>query len=161
MQKSIEIEPIGIIRSPFKNRAGMPVQSASNRAAPGEVRLFPRYAAGIQDLDGFSHIILIYYLHKVEAAKLIVIPFLDTVQRGVFATRAPARPSHIGLSVAEIDKIEENIIYIKKIDALDETPVLDIKPFIPEVDIPRTPIRSGWLENLSKNFSHTSADDRF
>lgn len=161
MQKLIEIEPIGIIRSPFKNKKDMPVQAAGEKAAPAEVCLYPRYTAGIRDLDGFSHIILIYYFHKVETCKLIVTPYLDTHQRGVFATRAPVRPTPIGFSVVEIDRIEENSIYIKKIDVLDETPLLDIKPFIPEVDIPRTPVRTGWLENLSKNFAHTSSDDRF
>lgn len=161
MTKSISFKPIGIIRSPFKNKKDMPIQPTGAKAAPGEIHIYPDYTAGIKDLDGFSHIILLYFFHKAENTSLTVIPYLDTSPRGVFATRSPARPNPIGLSIVEIIEIKNNIIYIKRIDVLDETPILDIKPYIPDVDSPTEPIRTGWLEHLSKNFSEKLSDNRF
>ena len=161
MIENIQFKPVGIIRTPFKSKAGMPIQATGIKAAPGEIHIYPEFAAGIRDIEGFSHIFLIYYFHKVKTAKLTVIPFLDTLPRGVFATRAPARPNPIGLSIVEIDRVVENVIHIKKIDVLDETPLLDIKPFIPAVDTPTSPVRTGWLEKSAKNFPHKKSDNRF
>lgn len=161
MKNSISFTPIGIIRTPFKDKQDMPIQPTGAKAKPGEIHIYPDLIEGIKDLDAFSHIILIYFFHKVETAKLTVIPFLDNSPRGVFATRAPVRPNPIGLSIVEIEKIVKNIIYIKKIDVLDATPLLDIKPFIPAIGIPTGTVRTGWLENLSKNFTGKLADNRF
>jgi tRNA-Thr(GGU) m(6)t(6)A37 methyltransferase TsaA len=161
MHEAISFKPVGIIRTPFKSKAGMPIQPTGVKAAPGEIHIYPEFAAGIRDLEGFSHIILLYYFHKVKTAKLTVIPFLDTSPRGVFATRAPARPNPIGLSIVEIDRVVENVIHIKKIDVLNETPLLDIKPFVPAVDTPNSPVRTGWLEKAAKNFPRKKSDNRF
>jgi tRNA (adenine37-N6)-methyltransferase len=152
--------PIGIIHSPFQGLKGMPIQPASDFSAPGTVEIYQEFSAGLDDLDGFSHIILIYHLHQSQGYKLSVTPFLDTTNHGVFATRAPRRPNPIGLSVVRLNRIEINTLYVENLDILDNTPVLDIKPFIPEVDAPPS-YRLGWLEGAKGRFDTTRADQRF
>lgn len=156
----IEFTPIGVIHSPFSDLAQMPIQSNHNACAAGTVEVFPQYADGLRDLDGFSHIILLYHLHKAAAPRLLVIPFLDTHPHGVFATRAPVRPNPIGLSVVQLSHIDGNLLYVDGLDVLDGTPLLDIKPYIPGFD-ERSEHRIGWLEGVDGKASTTLSDDRF
>ena len=156
----IEYTPIGIIHTPFKELENMPIQPAGAKGIKGTIEIFKDYQDGLEDLEGFSHIILLYHFHHSTGFKLQVVPFMDTELRGVFATRAPRRPNPIGLSVVELDKIENGVLYIRNVDILDGTPLLDIKPYVPEFDAP-TGISLGWLEQVRKTVSHRKSDDRF
>ncbi|MBT3336358.1 MAG: tRNA (N6-threonylcarbamoyladenosine(37)-N6)-methyltransferase TrmO [Anaerolineae bacterium] len=151
---------IGIIHSPFTKLSEMPIQPTSNSSAPGHIEIYPEYAEGLRDLDGFSHIYLLYHLHKVSQAKLTVTPFLDTMPRGVFATRAPSRPNPIGLSLVKLLRVEDDRVYVDQIDILNGTPLLDLKPFIPAFEGAEN-IRTGWLENAQKDIQKTRSDQRF
>jgi len=155
------LSAIGVARSEFKNLENMPIQPTGGNASKGSIEIEHKYTEGLKDLQYFSHIILIYHFHKAEQVKMIVKPFLDKDTHGVFATRTPVRPNHIGMSVVEIEKIKENIIYVKNIDVLDGTPILDIKPFVPQFDIPKTDIKLGWLTTNAKNVATRLSDDRF
>ena len=152
--------PIGIIHSPFKKPEGTPIQAAAAKGVKGLVEIFPEYVDGLKDLDGFSHIILIYHFHLARKKLLLVKPFLDDELRGVFATRAPSRPNPIGLSVVKLNGVEENILYIENVDILDGTPLLDIKPCIPEFDFCRVE-RTGWIEKRIPRMDSRSDDGRF
>ncbi len=156
----IEYTPIGIIHTPFKELENMPIQPAGAKGIKGTIEIFKDYRVGLKDLEGFSHIILLYHFHHSTGFKLQVVPFMDTELRGVFATRAPRRPNPIGLSVVELDKIENGVLYIRNVDILDGTPLLDVKPYVPEFDAP-TDIRLGWLEQVRKTVSYRKSDDRF
>ncbi len=156
----IELEPIGIIHSPFKELNGMPIQPAGAAGVKGTVEVFEEYRAGLKDLDGFSHIILVYHFHRSQGFNLQVVPFMDSEPRGLFATRAPRRPNPIGLSVVQLDKIEDGVLQIQNVDILDGTPLLDIKPYVPEFDA-QVKVRTGWLETARKTVSDRRADDRF
>jgi tRNA-Thr(GGU) m(6)t(6)A37 methyltransferase TsaA len=136
----------------------MPIQPSRGRGVRGTVEVFPEYADGLADLDGFSHIVLLYHLHRVRGFELRVIPYLDTVERGLFATRAPRRPNPIGLSVVRLVGIEGNLVTVEDLDILDGSPLLDIKPWVPEFD-DRDEIRQGWLEAARRRA--VEADDRF
>jgi len=157
---NIVYRPIGVIHSPFTELAGMPIQPAGAVGVVGTAVLYPEFTPGLQDLDGFSHIILLYHLHRVEAASLMVTPFLDSRPRGVFATRAPRRPNPIGLSVVRLVRVEHNILHLVNVDILDGTPLLDIKPYVPEFDHqPET--RTGWLAEAKGQVQNKKSDDRF
>jgi tRNA (adenine37-N6)-methyltransferase len=156
----VEFQPIGIIHSPFKELKGMPIQPRSAKGNKGQIEIYKEYQDGLKDLEGFSHIILIYHLHKSDHFNLQVIPFLDTEKRGVFATRAPRRPNPIGLSVVELIDVSNNILNIQNIDILDNTPLLDIKPYVPEFDNTEK-ISIGWLEKARKEMDSKLSDDRF
>ena len=153
-------KPIGTIHSPFKNREGMPIQPAGAAGINGTIELFEEYHEGLKDLDGFSHIILLYLFHLSDGFDLEVVPFMDTQSRGVFATRAPRRPNPIGLSVVHLDRIEENVLHIQNVDILDGTPLLDIKPFVPEFDSQKD-VRTGWLEKAGATVADKKSDNRF
>lgn len=153
-------KPIGIIHSPFQSLEDMPIQPTSDASESGRVEIFPQFTEGLKDLAGFSHIYLIYHLHKTTSFKLTVTPFLDTKPRGLFATRAPARPNPIGLSLVQLDRIEANWLYIAHLDILDQTPLLDIKPYIPEFEL-QTKVRIGWLEQARENIPKRKSDNRF
>ncbi len=156
----IEYHPIGIIHSPFTELSGMPIQPAGAAGVEGTVEVFPKYNDGLKDLEGFSHIIMLYHFHRSKGFKLHVVPFMDSTPRGVFATRAPKRPNPIGLSVIKLQKIQDNILYIENVDILDGTPLLDIKPYVPEFD-EQTEVRTGWLEEVRKEVSKRKSDQRF
>ena len=156
----VSYKPIGVIRSPFTKPRGMPIQPAAARGVEGSVEILPGLAEGLQDLDGFSHVILIYHLHVSHGYSLRVRPFLDKVQRGVFATRAPHRPNPIGLSVVELMEVEGATLRVRNLDVVDGTPLLDLKPFVPEFDTGR-PVRLGWLEGKLQELADSVADDRF
>jgi len=140
----IQFTAIGIIHSPLKVSRGAPIQPRYARGIEGRIEIFPEYVAGLADLAGFSHITLIYYFHKAKGCSLRVVPFLDDNEHGVFATRSPHRPNPIGISVVKLLDVRDNILRICDIDALDGTPLLDIKPFVPEF-FDRENIRLGWL----------------
>ena len=157
---NITFEPIGLIHSPFQTLEEMPIQPTSEASRPGVVEIFPQYAEGLRDLDGFSHIYLIYHLHRVEQVRLQVKPFLDTQPRGLFATRAPCRPNPIGLSLVQLERIEANRLYILRLDILDQTPLLDIKPYIPEFESSQD-VRIGWVAQARGKVRTQRSDERF
>jgi len=156
----IELKPIGTIHTPYTELKGMPIQPAGAVGVRGTIDVFKEYRAGLKDLGGFSHIILLYHFHHSRGYDLEVVPFLDSHPRGLFATRAPKRPNPIGLSVVQLDRIEGGTLHIQNVDILDGTPLLDIKPYVPEFDRP-TSIRTGWLEQARKDVKDHQADDRF
>jgi tRNA-Thr(GGU) m(6)t(6)A37 methyltransferase TsaA len=151
---------IGTIHSPFTDLRDMPVQPAGEASAPGVVEILPEYADGLRDLEGFSHVILIYHLHGVRRVDLTVTPFLASGPKGIFATRAPTRPNPIGLSVVQLVRIEGNVLHIAAIDVLDGTPLLDLKPYVEEFDHPQGAV-AGWLEAARGGVRRTRSDDRF
>ncbi len=159
-EQIVEFRPIGVIRTPFTEVSGMPIQPAGAEGVKGRIEMLPEFVEGLRDLDGFSHITLLYHLHRAKEARLTVVPFMDTVPRGVFATRAPRRPNAIGLSTVKLVSIEGGVISIENIDVLDGTPLLDIKPYFPEFD-ERTDVRLGWLEDAKGRARRTRSDDRF
>jgi tRNA-Thr(GGU) m(6)t(6)A37 methyltransferase TsaA len=139
----------------------MPIQTVFSKKGNGIVELFPEFKEGLRDLEGFSHIMLIYQFHKSKGYRLLCRPFFDEVQRGVFATRAPARPNPIGISIVKVRKIRGNKIAVASLDVLDGTPLLDIKPYVPRFDAPE-PKRVGWFEEaLGKKKARLKADNRF
>lgn len=156
----ISYRPIGIIHSPFEGIAGMPIQPAAARGVKGTVEIETEYCKGLKDLDGFSHIYLLYHLHLSKGFSLKVTPFLDDSPRGVFATRAPRRPNAIGLSVVRLLRVEGCILHIEDVDIADGTPLLDIKPYVPEFDAPEAD-RIGWLSGKKHKISGARADSRF
>lgn len=156
----IEFKPIGIIHSPFKDLHDMPIQPTGAVGVKGSVEVFADFREGLADLDGFSHIILLYLFHRSQGCELTVVPFMDSKPRGLFATRAPKRPNSIGLSVVQLDRVEDGMLHIQNIDILDGTPLLDIKPYVPAFDHPDD-IRTGWLEGAGKTVAQKISDDRF
>jgi len=156
----IEYTPIGLIHSPYTDTDDMPIQPAGAENVKGSIEVFEAYQPGLQDLEGFSHIILLYCFHRSHGFKLKVIPFLDSVEHGLFATRAPKRPNPIGLSVVRLDRIENGVLQVSNKDILDSTPLLDIKPYVPEFDV-RENVRTGWLDKLSQKAANRKSDDRF
>jgi len=155
----LNFKPIGVIHTPHTDPKGTPIQSIGARDIKGTIELNPEYVDGLQDLDGFSHIILLYVFHKARAYSLKVLPYLETEKRGLFATRYPARPNPIGLSVVRLDSIEGNVLHILDVDMLDGTPLLDIKPFIPDADN-RLDTRVGWLEDKVERMDRAKSDGR-
>jgi len=156
----IEFQPIGVIHTPFTKPEGMPIQPAGGAEIKGTVEVFQEYRAGLKDLDGFSHIILMYHFHHSRGFRLHVVPFMDSQPRGVFATRAPKRPNPIGLSIVRLNRIEDCVLHIENVDIIDGTPLLDIKPYVPEFDT-QVDVRTGWLEHVRKTVSQRDSDDRF
>ena len=159
-QMDITFQAIGLIHSPFKDLEAMPIQPASKASGPGRVEIFPEYQDGLKDLDGFSHMILLYHMHATREYSLTVTPFLDTSPRGLFATRAPARPNPIGLSIVNLIRVEGGVLYVDDLDVLDGTPLLDLKPYVPEFDH-RPDARIGWLEKASGEVKGKTSDNRF
>jgi len=158
--EEIVYKPIGVIRTPFKSPLGVPIQPSAGRGIKGLVEVFPEYSEGLKDLEGFSHIILVYHFHLIKKFSLKVIPYMDNESRGVFATRAPARPNPIGISIVKLTGIEGNRLYVEDVDIVDGTPLLDIKPYVPEFDH-RPDARIGWLEKRVKKLKSTRDDGRF
>jgi tRNA-Thr(GGU) m(6)t(6)A37 methyltransferase TsaA len=156
----IEYQNIGLIHTPFNNIREMPIQSVGASGIKGIVEVFPAFTEGLKDVEGFSHIILLYHFHQIKESMLLVTPFLDSQPRGVFATRAPKRPNPIGLSVVKLDGIEGNILHVENVDILDGTPLLDIKPYVPEFDN-HPADRVGWLEKAKGRVRNQKSDGRF
>ena len=158
--EKINYVPIGIIHSSFKEPKGTPIQSSATKGVDGTVEVFPEYTEGLKDLEDFSHIILIYHFHLSKEPLLKVKPFMDNQMHGVFSTRAPSRPNPIGISIVRLVKIKGNILYIKDADIVDGTPLLDIKPYVPEFDT-RKVEKIGWLERNIHKLSTSKDDGRF
>jgi len=154
----MQIRPIGIIHTPFRKTAGTPIQPCAAGGAIGTVEVFHEYQAGLKDLEGFERIWLIYWFHRAAAPKLTIIPFLDNKERGLFSTRAPARPNPLGISAVRLLAIEGNLLNIADVDMLTETPLLDIKPYVTQFDSFRVR-RRGWIGKLSAD--KVVADNRF
>jgi len=138
----------------------IPIQNIGAKGVKGTIEIFKEFVTGLKDLDGFSHLILIYHLHKVIHDSLLVKPFLDTVEHGIFATRSPVRPNPIGLTVVKLIEIKNNLITIENLDILYETPLLDIKPYLPMIDDMKD-IRIGWLNDKIEQFETKKSDNRF
>ncbi len=155
-----EINPIGTIHSPHKSIEDMPIQPKGASEVTGQVIVDEEYIDGLQDLDGFSHIYLLYSFHKATRTEMHVTPFMDKKTRGVFATRSPLRPNHIGISIVNLVKIEGNKVFVKGIDILDGTPLLDIKPYIEKFDSVQDS-SSGWLQASEEEIRTKRSDKRF
>jgi len=160
---TIHVKPVATIHSPFCHLADMPVQPKGAKEVYATIEFDKAYEDGLKDLDGFSHVYLIYYFHKVKEPKLSVVPFNDKTNttRGVFSTRTPMHPNSLGLSVVELVKVEKNIVTIKGVDILDGTPLLDIKPYIENFDKIEGDTRSGWMLSTQEEVSQKRSDERF
>jgi len=156
----IVFKAIGVIHTPFPQPKGTPIQPSRSSHVKGWIEISPEFIPGLSDLDGFSHITLVYHFHLSEGFDLAVTPYLDTQLRGLFSTRAPRRPNAIGLSVVRLVSIDGGAIHIEDVDMVDGTPLLDIKPYVPAFD-DLDSYRLGWLEGKTHRSGGTSADDRF
>ncbi len=156
----IKYKQIGSIHSPFKEVEGMSIQPTGAQGVKGTVEVFAKYCAGLKDLEDFSHIFLIYHFHLAVGYSLEAKPFLDKEARGVLSMRGPARPNPIGISVVRLIKVEGCALYIEDVDIVDGTPLLDIKPYVPDFD-GRTGERVGWLSEKSRHVRHERSDRRF
>lgn len=157
----MKIEAIGTIESPFKRLEDMPIQPSGAHGKRGRIRLNSDLEAGLADLHGFSHIMVLYFFHRVKEVQLTVQPFLDQQTHGIFATRAPTRPNSIGLSILKLNGIEGCVLDVENIDILDGTPLLDIKPYVPQFDQPDGVVRVGWLEKRAQDSRSARSDQRF
>lgn len=151
--------PIGTIHSPYTEEQGMPIQGAFSDAR-GVVEVDPGFKDGLQDIAGFSHLILVYQFHAAEAYDLAVQPFMEDNEHGVFATRAPRRPNPIGMSVVKLESVDDGRLSVSGIDVIDGTPLLDIKPFVPAFNGVED-AKIGWLEDSIDNEERRTSDDRF
>jgi tRNA (adenine37-N6)-methyltransferase len=159
-QEKITFAPIGTIRSPYTDCAGMPIQPAGAKGVRGTVVIDEKFRGGLRDIEGFSRLILIYAFHRSEGYSLEVVPFLDTVPHGIFATRAPKRPNAIGLSVVRLISVNGSELTIEDVDVLDGTPLLDIKPYVPAFDgFPEG--KAGWFDRCCDKVETTRSDGRF
>lgn len=158
--RTITYKPIGIIRTPFKKSEGTPIQAYAACEVKGMVEIFPEYSDGLKDLEGFSHVILIYHFHMSKASRLLAKPFLDDKEHGIFAIRGPSRPNPIGISTVQLEKINDNVLSFKDVDIVDRTPLLDIKPYVPAFD-QREVSKVGWLKGKLNKLPHSRDDGRY
>lgn len=154
------IEPIGVIKTPYRTLSDMPIQPKGAQMEEATLVVDPALAAGLKDLEGFSHIYLIYYFHQTDREALEVVPFMDVHTHGVYATRSPLRPNHIGLSIVRLIGIDHNRVTIQGVDILDGTPLLDIKPYIEAFDKVESSY-SGWMSKSSEQVAQARSDSRF
>ena len=157
---NISYLPIGYFRSPYTEIKGMPIQPIGAEEVEGYIDVLPEFSAGLKDLEGFSHVFVLYHLHRIQGFDLMIQPFLDTKLHGVFATRSPKRPNPIGLSVMQLQEVTGLKVFLKGIDVLDRTPVIDIKPYVADFDRCNAD-RFGWFEGKSGNATHHRSDERF
>ncbi len=160
IMNEIVLSPIGIIHSPYKSIEDVPIQSKAAKGTMGHIELEPQYREGLKDLEGFSHIYLIFNFHLSSGYELRVKPFLDETYRGLFSTRAPRRPNQIGLSIVRLIRIEGYTLFFENPDMVDGTPLLDIKPYIPKFD-KSTKVRIGWLTDKIDKMDQLKSDGRF
>ena len=158
-----ELNTLATIHTPFNSLENMPVQPCGADESIGKIIFKKEYEKGLKDLDGFSHVYLIYCFHKVQNHALEVVPFNDhtDTKRGVFATRTPMHPNSMGLSIVELINVQQNIVTVKGIDVLNGTPLLDIKPYIENFDKITTPLKSGWMKKTYEEVSYARSDKRF
>jgi tRNA-Thr(GGU) m(6)t(6)A37 methyltransferase TsaA len=153
-------EPIGIVHSPFKEPKNVPIQATASKGSVGTVEVFSQFVEGLKDLQDFSHIFLLYHFHLTTSCYLMVKPFLEDKLHGVFATRSPARPNKIGLSVVHLLRIENNILHIENVDILEGTPLIDIKPYVPKFD-DRKNAKIGWFDGKLDKLNEIKDNGRF
>ena len=158
METDLRLRPIGVIHSPYHEPRGTPIQPAFGGDVRGEVEVFEEYADALDDLEGFERIFLIFWLHRAGPHRLRVVPYRDTEERGLFATRAPSRPNPIGLSIVRLVGREGNRLQVEGLDILDGTPLLDIKPYIPKIDA-HAGSKAGWFD--AGRDAREVADERF
>ena len=156
----ITLRPIGYLETPFNDIADMPIQPSVLADTRGKAVLDEKFALGLKDLDGFSHIILLFLLHKISGYQLEVVPFMDTLPHGIFATRSPKRPNRIGMSIVRVESVVWNIVQFKGVDMLNGSPLLDIKPYYSYFD-QQTQVRNGWLEGKTLRPENLRSDKRF
>ncbi len=144
--QTVQYQPIGVISSPFKGPVRVPRQAAGALEVRATIEVFEEFSEGLKDLDGFSHIVVLFHLHLVVNPSLVAHPPWDGKAHGVFATRSPHRPNPIGVSIVRLDRIDGNVLHISGVDMIDGSPVLDIKPYVPELN-PSEPVRVGWLSD--------------
>ncbi len=156
----ITYTPIGFFKTPFTEVNGMPIQPIGANDVEGSIEVLPEYSEGLKDLEGFSHVYVLYHLHEIVGFDLMVKPFLDNDRHGIFATRSPKRPNSIGLSVMRLKGVANNSVFLEGIDVLDRTPVIDIKPYVADFDRCDAD-RFGWFEGKSANAKHHRSDERF
>jgi tRNA-Thr(GGU) m(6)t(6)A37 methyltransferase TsaA len=149
MKKEIKLRPIGIIYTPYKEPENMPIQGTFKKNVTGRIELFKQYKKGLKDIQGFSHLILIYHFHRSDKERIVGKPFLEDKERGIFAIRSPHRPNHIGISIVKLEQVKGNILVFSEVDMLDGTPLLDIKPYVAHFDSRRR-VKSGWLDTHFK-----------
>lgn len=157
---SITYAPVAHMRTPFTDVRGMPIQPVGARGVAGSIDVLPEFADGLADIEGFSHLLVVYHLHECQGFTLRVTPFLDTGEHGIFATRSPRRPNPIGISVLRLTGVSGNRLHVENVDMLDNTPVLDIKPYVPTFDVWDAD-RTGWFAAVADNAVQCRADDRF
>jgi tRNA-Thr(GGU) m(6)t(6)A37 methyltransferase TsaA len=148
-EAAILYTPIGVIHSEHVAAEQTPIQPAYAKGCKGRAEIFPEFVQGLQDLDGFSHLYLIYHFDRAGSFKLRVKPFMEDVERGIFATRSPRRPNPIGLSVVELVRREGAMLHLDGVDILDGTPLLDIKPYTAKFDHVKT-TRNGWQDEVDE-----------
>jgi len=154
------LEPIGLIHTPYTQLKQMPIQAKGAADTNATLEIDALYQEGLKDLEGFSHIYIFYHFHKATRIELEVTPFMDTKKRGVFATRSPLRPSHMGMSITQIISVCDNIVTIQGIDVLDGTPLIDIKPYIPQFDSVSR-VKTGWMDKDESKVIDQTSDGRF
>ena len=157
----MQITYIGTIQTPFEDCEGMPIQPTGAKDVQGRIIIYPEYEQGLSDIDGFSHLILLYHFNQSEGFDLMLTPFMDTEPRGLFSTRAPRRPNPIGLSIVRLAGRQKNTLEILDIDVLNNTPLIDIKPYVPGFDAKTENVRSGWLEENQVKAQTMTSDRRF
>lgn len=157
----MRITYIGTIQTPFEAREGMPIQPSGAKDIQGQIIIHPEYEQGLSDIDGFSHLILLYHFHQSNGFNLVITPFMDNKPRGLFSTRAPRRPNPIGLSIVRLVERKENTLNILDIDVLNNTPLIDIKPYVPGFDSKTENVRSGWMEENQVKAQTMTSDSRF
>lgn len=157
--QTISCRPIGVVHSRFTQAEGMPIQTSGAPGEAGKIELFAEFEPGLKDIDGFEYLIVLTHLHLVAQERLQVVPFLDDVPHGVFATRAPARPNRIGLSIVRLTRVQGRVLEFSGNDMVDGTPVLDIKPYVPAFDVRNTE-RVGWFSAQLHKLPDARADDR-
>jgi len=141
----VVFDPVGVIHTPYKKPAEMPFQGALAPETEGRVVVYPRFSEGLKDIEGFSHLILIYYFHMVDNYTLISRPYNNNKPRGIFSIRGPRRPNPIGMTVVRLKRREDSVLYISGVDMVDNTPLLDIKPYFPDIDSHEAE-HTGWRE---------------
>ena len=155
---AITFHPIGILHSAYKTEKGTPLHPNPAGGEKAKIIIFPEYVKALKDLEGFSHVWLISYFDRARPWKPVVIPYMDNKEHGVFATRCPSRPNPIGLSVVKLSGIKNNEVEVEGVDILDNTPILDIKPYLSDEAV--AGVKTGWLKNASGAHKRT-ADDCF
>ncbi len=154
-------KPIGVLKTPYQSKSGVPIQGIFDPESKGTATIFKEYEAGLQDIEGFSHLIVIYVFHRSQGYELVCRPYMEDELHGVFTIRAPRRPNPIGFSVVRLRKREDRVLFLSEMDMLDGTPILDIKPFCPKFDH-RQNVRVGWMDNTFRDAGHRKvSDDRF